>query len=208
MTTPLEQALSAFIDDWNAGRRPDFDAHLATVAERDRPEFARSIATFLQHAPTPAYDDGALAQLDADPALALARERLLGPALAELVRERRGARRLTVGDLARRVGEALGLTGREARIESYLQRLEHAELDGRRLSRRLLDALATVLGADRDELERASLRGLAPAGALFRMADDRDAGHVLEQLEAVADALYAAAPPAADEVDALFVGGR
>ena len=151
---------------------------------------------------------GERAQLDADPALAVARERLLGPVLPELVREHRAERQLSVRDLARRVGDAVGLSGREERIESYLERLEHAELDGRRLSRRLLDALASALGADRDVLERASLRGLAPAGALFRMADDRDAGQVLDQLEAVADALYAAAPPAADEIDDLFLGGR
>ena len=161
----------------------------------------------MQYAATPAYDEVARAQLDTDPALAVARQRLLGPVLPELVREHRAQRQLGVFDVARRVGAALGLSGREERIESYLDRLEHAELDCRRLSRRLLDALASTLGADREEFERASLRGLAPAGALFRMADDRDAGRVLDQLEAVADALYAASP-AGDEIDDLFLGGR
>ena len=208
MTKPLEQALSAFIDDWNAGRSPQLDEHLASVADADRRELASAVETFLQYAATPPYGRGKRAQLDADPALAVARERLLGPVLPELVREHRAERQLSVRDLARRVGDVVGLTGREERIESYLERLERAELDGRRLSQRLLDALASVLGADRDALERASLRGVAPAGALFRMADDRDAGRVLDQLEAVADVLYAAAPPAADEIDDLFLGGR
>jgi hypothetical protein len=208
MTKPLEHALGAFIDDWNAGRGPQLDEYLAAVADGDRAQLAAAVATFMQYAATPAYDDAARSQLDADPALAVARERLLGPVLPELVREHRAARQLSVSDVARRIANAVGLSGREERIESYLQRLERAELDGRRLSRRLLDALASVLGADRDALERASLRGLAPAGALFRMADDRDAGRVLDQLEAVADALYAATPPAADEVDDMFLGGR
>jgi transcriptional regulator with XRE-family HTH domain len=208
MTRTTDQALSNFIDHWNAGRRPDLDEYLDSVAEANRAELAQAVATFLEHAPTPAYDQAAREQLRADPALAAAQERLLGPALAEIVREQRAARRLSIGDLARRVGKAVGLSGREERIEVYLDRLEHGELDGRRLTRRLLDALASALGVGGEDLERASLRGLAPAGALFRMQDEREAGAVLEQLEAVADALYAAAPPARDEVDELFLGGR
>jgi transcriptional regulator with XRE-family HTH domain len=208
MTHMIDQALSNFIDDWNAGRRPDLDGYLESVAQDDRPQLAQAVATFLEHAPTPAYEQAAREQLRADPALAVARERLLGPALAEIVREQRAARRLSVGDLARRVGRAVGVSGREQRIEVYLDRLEHGELDGRRLTRRLLDALASALGANRNDLERASLRGLVPAGALFRTEDERQAGAVLEQLEAVADALYAAAPPERDEVDELFLGGR
>lgn len=208
MTRTIDQALSTFIDDWNAGRRPDLDEYLRSVAEDDRAELAQAVATFLEYAATPAYDDAAREQVRGDPALAGARERLLGAALPEIVKEQRAARRLSVSDLARRVGKAVGLTGREERIEVYLDRLEHGELDGRRLTRRLLDALASALGANRDDLERASMRGLAPAGALFRMEENRDADQVLEQLEAVADALYAAAPPARDEVDELFLGGR
>ena len=209
MTKPLEQALSAFIDDWNAGRGPQLDEHLQSVADRDRAELAAAVATFMR-----IRRDAGLRSMSPERSWTPIRRwpsRASGcwvPSCPSSCVSIGPQRQLSVRDVARRVGAALGLSGREERIESYLERLEHAELDGRRLSRRLLDALASVLGADCDALERASLRGLAPSGALFRMADDRDAGQVLDQLEAVADALYAAAPPAADEIDDLFLGGR
>ena len=54
----------------------------------------------------------------------------------------------------------------EQRAADYLERIERDELDASRLSRRLLDALAAILGADRDQLvPRALIAAPTPAPA-------------------------------------------
>ena len=73
-----------------------------------------------------------------------------------------------------------------------------------RLSRRLLDALATVLGTPAAWLERAGAAPVAPAGALYRRQGE---GAVEQRLEVIADAMLAGAADW-DEVDELFQGGR
>ena len=69
----LDQVLGVFIDAWNAGRRPDVDAFLARVPEAERDELAARIATWLELAPTPAYDADARAAIAREPVLLAAR---------------------------------------------------------------------------------------------------------------------------------------
>ena len=128
------------------------------------------------------------------------------PAL--LTRLRAGAG-LTARELAGRLSPALGVAGREAKLERYVERLERGELDGRRLSQRLLDALARLLSIDADTLDGASRLGdVAPAGIRLRGGDPHTAGDVRDKLELLAELM--ATPPADewDEVDELFLGGR
>ena len=116
---------------------------------------------------------------------------------------------LSARELAGRLGPELGVPGREAKLERYLERLERGELDGRRLSRRLLDALARLLAIDTDTLDGASRIGdVAPAGIRLRGGDPDTAGDVRDKLELLAELM--AIPPADewDEVDELFLGGR
>jgi transcriptional regulator with XRE-family HTH domain len=205
-----DRVLSEFIDAWNAGRRPDVDEHLARVEPAQRDELAGDIAAFVAFAPTPDYDDAALAAIRAEPAVAAAaaavhRSTGLWPALLPRLRERAA---LTTAQLASALVGALGLpAAREPKTQGYLERLEAGDLEPRGLSGRLLDALARVLAVPRDDLEAAGAFGApAAAPALFR-AEGPAAEAVREDLDVLADALAAPAGGDWDEVDELFRGG-
>jgi Helix-turn-helix domain len=203
-----DRVLSDFIDAWNAGRRPDVDEHLARVEPDRRDELASDIAAFVAFAPTPDYDDAAIAAIRAEPAVASAAAAAQGrgglwPALLPRLRERAA---LSTAQLAVALVGALGLPAdREPKARGYLERLEAGELEPRGLSGRLLDALARLLGVPRDDLEAAGAFG-APAPALFR-AEGPAAETLRDDLDVIADALAAPGAGEWDEVDDLFRGG-
>jgi Helix-turn-helix domain len=205
-----DRVLSDFIDAWNAGRRPDVDEHLARVDAAQRDELAGDIAAFVAFAPTPDYDDAALAAIRAEPAVAAAAAAArsaggLWPALLPRLRERAA---LSTAQLAAAVVAALGLPAdREPKTRGYLERLEAGALEPRGLSGRVLDALARLLGVPRDDLEAAGAFGApAAAPALFR-AEGPAAEALRDELDVIADALAAPAGGDWDEVDELFRGG-
>src|ERR1700704_4548127 len=97
----IDRVLSEFVDDWNAGRRPQVDAYLERVPEADRAELAGQLATWLEIAPTPAYDAPARAAIAAEPAVreaigAMGSEAGLWPVLLPRLRSRAS---LSLGDL-------------------------------------------------------------------------------------------------------------
>jgi transcriptional regulator with XRE-family HTH domain len=205
--TVVEQILGEFVDAWKAGRRPDAIEYLARAPEGERDELAGLLAAWLEIAPTPAYDAPARESIAREPALrsaldAAARAREPLAARLPALRERAG---LAVGDVARRLVAVFGLQGDEQRTAGYLQALEREELDASRASRRLLDALAAILGADRDELVTAPA---APATghALFRAEDDAPRW-VADDIDALSRAAVVPAPAPMDELDRLFLGG-
>ena len=205
-----DRVLSDFIDARNAGRRPDVDEHLARVEPDRRDELASDIAAFVAFAPTPDYDDAAIAAIRAEPAVASAAAAAqsrggLWPALLPPLRERAA---LSIAQLAAALVGALGLPAdRERKTRGYLERLEAGDLEPRGLSGRLLDALARLLGVPRDDLEAAgAFGGPAAAPALFR-AESPAAEALREDLDVIADALAAPAGGDWDEVDELFRGG-
>jgi len=215
VTTDPDRLLSEFIDAWNAGRRPDAGSYLERAGPEARADLADSIAAFVTWAPTPDYDDDALAAIAAEPivreTLGAAREPAgLWPSLISRARQRAA---LTSTDLAAALARALELPARsEPKARAYLEEMEAGSLDPAGVSRRLLDALARLLGLSPAELEGAGDIGAwgappVPAAAVFR-AEGAAAEAVQEDLEVLADAL--AAPPAEpwDEVDELFRGGR
>jgi hypothetical protein len=199
-----DQLLSEFIDAWNAGRRPDVDAHLARVPEADRGALAADIAGFLAFAPTPAYDDDALLAIRAEPVVrAAAAGPGLWPALVPRLRERAA---LSTAELAVALVGLLELpAGAEPKTRGYLERLERGELEPRALSGRVLDGLARLLAVPRAALEGAALAGSRPA-TLFR-AEGAAADALRDDLDVLADALAAPAGADWDEVDELFRGG-
>ncbi len=216
MSTTSEQLLSDFIDDWNAGRRPDVRAYLERVpGGAGRDALAEQIGAWLEVAPMPAYDAPARAAIRADPVVrrvfgAVGEDAGLWPQVLPALRQRS---RLSVGELASRLAERFGLgTPEVERAGSYLERLERGELEASRISRRLRDALADLLGVTPGTLSDAGAfgRGLRPTaagGMLFRR--DGDAGDwVAADLEVLSAAASEPAPPQAlDELDRLFVGG-
>lgn len=201
------QLLGQFIEAWNAGERPDVRTYLERASADERDELAAMLSTWLELAPTPAYDEQTLAEISAEPALRAA----LDAASAEPVpvgqqvltlRERAG---LGVADVARRLTRLFEL-GDEPRTTEYLEELERGELDPGGLSRRLLAGLAAILGADRDEL---TLRPAMATGQTFFRAEG-DADEVFaESLDALSMAALSEAPASGplDELDLLFVGG-
>jgi hypothetical protein len=207
-----ERILSEFIDAWNAGRRPDVDEHLARAPANERGELAEELLAFLSFAPTPSYGDEALAAIRAEPAVAGAlaaagkRGGLL-PALLPRLRERRA---LTTPQLAAELVGVLGLPrDRADKIAAYLGRLEGGELEPARISRRVFDALARVLGVPRGELEGAGdLSGWGAATAPAFRADEDAAEAVSRHLELLGDALATPGGARRDDVDDLFLGGR
>ena len=203
MTETTDTLLSAFIDAWIAGERPRLEEYVRRARPAERAALADAIDGFVTLAPAPRYDDDTLEAIRAEAAGAASATL---PAL--LTRLRAGAG-LTVRELAGRLSQALGVAGREAKLERYVERLERGELDGRRLSQRLLDTLARLLTIDAETLDGASLLGdIAPAGIRLRGGDAETAGQVRDKLELLAELMHT--PPADewDEVDELFLGGR
>ncbi|MTD46418.1 helix-turn-helix domain-containing protein [Conexibacter sp. W3-3-2] len=208
--TSIEQVLSEFIEAWNSGRRPDVVAFLDRVAATDRDELAEEIGLWLEVAPTPDYDDATLASITADPRLqaALAAGAASVQPWSARVRALRERAGLAVEQVAERIAALVGQQGQEARTAAYLTRLEADELDERRVSGRLVSALAAALGADRDAL----LPGPTFTGRALAAQNYRAEGEVDASLSADFDALSraAAAPAPArelDEIDRLFLGG-
>jgi hypothetical protein len=205
-----DRILSDFIDAWNAGRRPDFDDHVARAAEADREQLAADITAFVAFAPTPDYDDATLAAIRAEPAVAAGAAAAtarggLWPALLPRLRERAA---LSTAQLAAGLVSALGLpSDREPKTRGYLEQLEAGELEPRGLSGRLLDAMAHLLGVPRGELEGASAFGAPAPAALFR-AEGPAAERVRADLDVIADALAAPSGAGWDEVDELFCSGE
>lgn len=207
--------LSEFIDDWNAGRRPRVRDVLRRVPDdAARTRLAREIDAWLELAPTPDFDAEARAAIRAEPVVqrvfaAVGDDAGLWPQVLPDLRERS---RLSLRQLAGRLVERLSLRAEdEGRTAAYLERMERGELDATRVSRRLLDALADLLGASPATLADAGTFGreLRPAvagGTLFR-SDGEAEDWVADDLALLTQAALEPAPPSLDEVDRLFLGG-
>jgi transcriptional regulator with XRE-family HTH domain len=205
--TSIEQLVGEFIDDWNAGRRPDVLAYLERAAPEDRDALASQLETWLELAPTPGYDEATRRSIAGEPAIlaALDTAAALRTPLAERLPTLRDRAGLAIREVAARLTQLFDL-GDEQRTTAYLEQIERDELDERRLSRRLLDALAAVLGADADELRPGPA---APAGGLvfFRAEDDADVW-LADDIEMLSRAALSPAPASPmDELDRLFLGG-
>jgi hypothetical protein len=204
--TTIEQLVGEFVDAWNAGRRPDVGGFLERAAPQERDELAAQLAIWLEIAPTPEYDEATRRAIAAEPALVAALEAAAGirAPLAERLATLRTRAGLAVGDLAHRLARLFSLDD-EQRAADYLERLERRELDPGRLSNRLLDGLAAILGADRDQLAPGP-PVLAAGQALFRGGEDADE-RLAEDIEVLSRAALAPAPEPMDDVDRLFLGG-
>ena len=112
MTPDPDRILGEFVDAWNAGRRPDVDEYLARAGDADREQLAADLVAFLAFAPTPEYDDAALAAIRSEPVVAgvagAAREQRR-PQPAAPLRRGRGVRDGGLGaDRGERRGVVLG----------------------------------------------------------------------------------------------------
>lgn len=202
--TNVAHILGEFIAAWNAGQRPRLAAYLERVPPAERDDLADQIETFLMVAPEPEYSAEAWAEMTSDPAVWAAAEAAFAeaepwPSLLPRLRERAG---VTWEQVAAKLAQGLGFAGREEKATRYLEDMEAGQLEPRRVSRRLLDALGELLGVSGDVLD-----WRAPAAPAVYRAAPSAAPPSQERLEALADAMMAEPEPF-DEVDELFLGGR
>jgi hypothetical protein len=138
----IDRVLSEFIDDWNAGRRPQVDAYLERVPEDERAALADQLMTWLEVAPTPAYDGKTRAEIRSEPVArasidAMASEAGLWPELLPRLRERAS---LSVRELAGKLVAAIGLgSNAEPKTSDYLDQLERGSLDPARVSQTVIE---------------------------------------------------------------------
>jgi transcriptional regulator with XRE-family HTH domain len=191
-----DRILSEFIDAWRAGERPDALEYIDRAPPQDRAELAAAIDTFMALAPEPSYDDPTWSALTTDPMI----DRIAVDTWSALLPRLREQHGLSLDGLATTLAERFGVALPKTR--AYLDDLEHDRLVPERLSRRLLDTLAAVLGTPAAWLERAGAGPAAPTGALYR-----GTGTAEQRLEVIADAMLADADEW-DEIDELFQGGR
>ena len=214
MSTDRDRILSEFVDAWSAGARPDVDDYVARVGEDERAELSAELAAFVRFAPTPEYSDEALDAIRADPIVAEALAASSGragllPSLLTRLRERLG---MSNADVAGELVRTLDLPqDRAPKAASYLAQLERGQLEPSRISGRVFEVLAKVLGVPRSELEGAGdVGGWAAPGApaaAFR-ASDEAADAAAPHLDLLARGLATPGESARDEVDDLFLGGR
>jgi transcriptional regulator with XRE-family HTH domain len=206
----IDRVLSEFIDDWNAGRRPQVDDYLERVPEGERDDLADRLMTWLEVAPTPGYDEPTREAIRSEPVAratidAMASEAGLWPELLPSLRKRAS---LSVGELAKKLVVAVGLgAGSEPKATEYLEQLEQGSLNPARVSATVIEKLAAILRVDPSLLNQAGGPAFRPA-PMFRAAIEPGAD-TLHNMEVLADMLTAKAPAEDwDEVDQLFQGGR
>jgi Helix-turn-helix domain len=208
----LDRILSDFMDAWNAGRRPDVDEYLARAPDGPpRRELAEQITSWLTWAPTPDYDDATYEQIRAEPLVrevvaAVDQTAGLWPALLARLRRRS---RMSTAELAGAISGPLGIAGREEKTARYLEDMESGRLDPSGVSRRVLEALARVLGIRDTDLEAAGDLGFRPTpGPALMRGEPGAAAEATPHLELLAEAMAAPSQEPWDEVDELFRGGR
>lgn len=213
----VEQLFERFRDAYEAGKRPHVGELLETLEGEDRQELGSRIDRYLMDAPRRSWDpdafEGSLAQM----AVERVWESLEGVSgtWPELLPQLRNEARLTRGKLVERLAEALGFPRQTDRVADYYHLMEHGMLPAERVSRRVLEALAGIVGTTVERLQQA---GRAPAAfdepsapAMARLAmPDPDYRRSDEPLEdAVGGALGFAdgGKAAPDALDRLFLEG-
>jgi hypothetical protein len=206
----VDETLSAFIEAWNAGRRPDVDEYLERAPADERETLADLIRTFLLEAPVPAYSEETLAAIQAEPATRKAAALLdeeagFWPQLLPRLRHRMKLKR---EEVVVQLAELLGVGANASKVHAYYHEMESGTLDPKGVSGRVLDALARIFGVSTDELEEAGR--FEPTdlsmGIYARPLDLRMASHVAA--ESLVYGSPGATPEEWDEVDRLFRGGR
>ncbi len=170
----IDRLFSDFVDAWNRGEDPSVQdgarpgrarrARRAARAALRSGSRSRRRPRCSRRRPRPWRTTRSLrAALEAT-----GREAGAWPELLPRLRDRAG---LSVRAVAERLVGVFGLRGQEERAVARLEEMERGELDATRVSRRLLDALGTVLGVPGEELAEAGTLRFRPAAApsaLFR----------------------------------------
>ena len=206
MSASVERIFLEALEDLRAGRTEKVDYYLELVPASERAQLADLLAMYfasrrrpLRHEVPPSSYERVLATLDRVTENAGQVGTLPG-LLAEL-RRTRGLHRQ---DVTRALCKVFSLTGDAVgQLEREYHRLETGQLNGRRLSRRLLEALAQIFRIPADDLAAASE---PPAKEPQRLA--RSFSRSTGAFTAVAHAPQQQARERDPEIRALFYGGR
>lgn len=153
----VQARVRAFTECWHAGLRPDVAAFLAAVPARQQGELADALQAFLSDGPPPRYDEHTLAALESSQPVREAVRAIDGQAgtWPLLLPALRRQRRLRQADVAQRLASELGFPSAQERVREHLHDMECGTADARRVSARVLTALARVLGITGSDLARA-----------------------------------------------------
>lgn len=211
------ELLSEFIAAFEADDPPDPNTLLERAPAAERQDLADLIDHYLMTAPRQAWDPDAYETSLAKVAVEQVYESIEGVSGSwpELLPHLRNRAKVKRSELVSRLATALGVGAGEpqvAKVASYYHQMEHGLLPADRVSGRVIEALAQIVGVGADAIRAAGL-GASPAGggeapAFARKAvEDREYMHsgAEEQMEPTPPA--PAAKPGSDEIDELFTGG-
>ncbi len=209
----VDRLLAQYIEEHRAGGEADPIAYLDQLEGAEREELATLLDAYLQRAPGRDWDAEAYRGSAAE-RLAESLHRSLGghaglwPVILPRLRERAKVKR---AELASRLAQGLGVANREEKVAAYYHQMEQGSLEAAGVSRRVLEALAGIVGASAESLRRAGAslaEGAtaqdrdAPAFTRMQTPSDYDEASRVETAAA-----NRATEPDWDEVDELFRGG-
>jgi hypothetical protein len=210
----VDRLLSEYIAEHRAGGEADPLAYLDQLEGTDRAELSELIDAYLVRSPGQAWDAKAFAGSASERLAERLGEALTGQAgLWPVVLPRlRDRARLKRDEVVERLAEALGVGGREQKVERYYHGMEHGSLPSTGVSSKVLQALGGIFGASGEFLRSIGEPFGAGPGPAEGPVFARTATVQPEYLDA-----DTAGPPSPgrtpdaaeqwDEVDELFRGG-
>lgn len=215
--TEIKRLIEEFAADYEAGAAVRPEQLLARVEPAQRQELAEELDRYLMTAPARRWDPKAFEGSLAQRAVERVYESIEGVSGAwpEVLPRLRNRARIKRAALVERLAVALGFTDapRVEKVARYYNRMEHGLLPASGVSRRVIEALAAILGTDPEQLRVAGMRrgeGTGPAQPAFARTAYPDAELIAEDADA-GEPGAAAAPREAeagrDEIDELFLGG-
>lgn len=206
-----------FAEAFESGRDPDPGTFLARADAEERGALADRLDAYLDEAPGQSWDPGVYerspARMAADSVFADIEAEAGGwPELLPKLRERA---RISREQLTAKLAAGLGFGGQSDvnRVHAYYHQMETGRLEPARVSDRVLDVLAGLVGSSRETLRAAGEHlaggGAAPLQSFARTAIPSPDFEISHDLMDAAPAAAAPAPaPKRDELDELFLGPK
>lgn len=156
----IDELYRRYVSEYRDAGDADPRTYLDELRGVDRAELAARIDRFLDTAPPPAFDSAAFARFRADPhCQALVTQILSSETLVEL----RTAAAATKREVGEALAERLGLAAQANAVRARYHDVETGNVDPGRVTSRVWDALAGILGASAERLRDAADRTFSAA---------------------------------------------
>jgi hypothetical protein len=208
----VDRMFKEFIEEHRAGGPAEPLEYLRKLEGTDRAELAALIAGYLERAPRRQWNAEAFRGSVAEHAVEEAMAEPVGT-LSALLKSWRDAAQLRRDQVVARLADALGVAPQEEKVGLYYHRLERGLLDPRRVSSRVFEALAGVLGQNVESIRQAAadwagaMEGPTETFARRTMPSERGESVLADAAPSAPFAEPAPAREQWDEVDRLFLGG-